>query len=102
MKNFYFNKMSILFFILIVYFTIHLISGKNSIKELYRYKNELSQINIELNEEKQNNIALLKKINLLKSETDGADLLEEQKKKMLGLASPQEAVIFYDIEEYIY
>ncbi len=102
MRNFniHGNKINIRSFLLtficaglICYFGYHIISGGRGILAYFKLNSQISSLQSELELVRMERLGLEHNANLLKSESLDLDLLEEQAKKILGYAKPQEVVI---------
>lgn len=78
---------------IIAYFAYHMFSGGRGIAALISLNSQISSIHNELELVRMERLQLEHSSNLLKSESLDLDLLEEQAKKVLGYAKPQEIVI---------
>ncbi len=78
---------------LISYFGYHMISGGRGILAYFKLSSQISSFQSELELVRMERLNLEHSANLLKSESLDLDLLEEQAKKILGYAKPQEVVL---------
>lgn len=78
---------------ILAYFAYHMFSGGRGLAALLTLNSEISSIQNELDLVRMERLELEHSSNLLKSESLDLDLLEEQAKKILGYAKPQEIVI---------
>ncbi len=78
---------------IICYFGYHMISGGRGILAFFKLSSQISSTQSELELVRMERLDLEHNANLLKSESLDLDLLEEQAKKILGFAKPQEIVI---------
>lgn len=88
-KNLLFN---IIFLLLALYFIFHSIYGDRGLISYLRLNKKLSQANLELNDLQAKRARLEHKAALLRSDSLDLDILEEQAKKILGLASSKERI----------
>jgi cell division protein FtsB len=78
---------------LICYFGYHMISGGRGMLAYFKLSSQISSFQSELELVRMERLNLEHSANLLKSESLDLDLLEEQAKKILGYAKPQEIVL---------
>ncbi len=77
---------------IICYLGYHMISGGRGMLAFFKLNSQISSFQSELELVRMERIDLEHSANLLKSESLDLDLLEEQAKKILGYAKPQEIV----------
>jgi cell division protein FtsB len=81
---------------LICYFSYHMLSGGRGMLAYFKLSSQISSMQAELELVRMERLNLEHSANLLKSESLDLDLLEEQAKKILGYARPQEIVLIDD------
>lgn len=82
--------------LVLFYLAFHTISGERGIIALFRETGKLEALKAELAEVKKQKEAMENKINKLSNKNLDLDLLDEQAKKILGVAGKNEVVIFLD------
>jgi cell division protein FtsB len=81
---------------LAAYFGYYLIYGNHGIVNLARVQHEVEVKQAELDQVRQQRIALEHRVSLLRPESVDPDLLEEQARARLGLTERDEVVILKD------
>jgi cell division protein FtsB len=82
----------VLVLVILLYFIFHAIAGNRGILAFFKTSQQMEQAAIELDNLRAERIALEHKVNLLKSPLD-KDMLDEQARKTLGVAGPNEKVV---------
>ncbi len=90
-KNRKYSLLHCLLFVLLMYFIFHAIAGNRGMLAYLRLHNNIESIAKEADTLKAERIELEHKVNLLKSSID-LDMLDEQARKVLGLAKEGENV----------
>jgi cell division protein FtsB len=75
-----------------------MISGDRGILAFIKLNSQIYTLQNELDVVRGERLALERRANLLKSDSLDLDLLEEQAKKILGYAKPQESILIEEIE----
>jgi len=83
---------TIFFLMALVYFCYHAMSGEGGLFALVQLSNELDSAQVELDEVRAERLKLAYRTELLKPESLDLDLLDEQTRKVLGYAHPEERV----------
>lgn len=78
-------------FCVLIYFIFHTIAGNRGIIAYFKINQKIEKSNNDLNILKAERIDLEHKVNLLKSPID-RDMLDEQARKVFGVAKPTEKV----------
>jgi cell division protein FtsB len=81
--------------ILMIYFIFHAIAGNRGIIAYFKINQKLDKATTELDELRSERIELEHRVNLLKSPLD-KDMLDEQARRALGVASPNEKVFIIE------
>lgn len=82
---------NLLILLILFYFIFHTIGGNRGIIAYFKLNQQIEKSNIELDVLKAERIDLEHKVTLLKSPID-RDMLDEQARKVLGVAGPREKV----------
>lgn len=82
---------NLLILLILFYFIFHTIAGNRGIIAYFKLNQKIEKSNTELDVLKAERIDLEHKVNLLKSPID-RDMLDEQARKVLGVARPGEKV----------
>jgi len=84
---------ALLLVFVIFYLSFHAISGDRGVMAWFKASRELEILKIELEKTKAENEAFSKKVALLKNDSVDLDMLDEQSRRVLGFARPDEVVI---------
>jgi len=86
------------FFLILVMFYLgfHAVSGERGVFALFRETRKLEILNTELTEVKAKHLALERKVHLLSDDSLDVDMLDEQVRRVLGMANKNEIVYFTD------
>lgn len=76
------------------YFTYHLLNGNNGLFAMIQLNNKLVEAQARLDEIKFERLKLQHKVSMLSPESLDLDLLDEEARKNLGYAKPNEIIIF--------
>lgn len=88
-----------LFLVLIMfYIAFHAVSGERGVFALLKETQRLDELQTELTRVQSKRMALEHKVRLLSNESLDLDLLDEQVRKVLGLANKGEVLYFDDAE----
>jgi cell division protein FtsB len=83
---------TIFFLLVLVYFAYHAISGERGFLALLQLSQKVDQMRMELDVVKAERIRLEHRVQRLHPDSLDLDLLEEQSRKILGYADPNERV----------
>ena len=90
----HFYILPLIFLMITLYFTYHLIQGERGLFRLFELNNELDQAQVLLNKSEKEKNSIEQKINSLSSDSLSADMLDELGRQELGFVKPNEYVIF--------
>lgn len=82
--------------LIVFYLCFHAISGERGVVAWFKANRELEVIGQQLQEAKTNREIYEKKVALLQSGKVDPDMLDEQSRRILGVARPDEMVVFTD------
>lgn len=85
-----------LLILIMFYLVFHAVSGERGVLALFRETRRLEILNAELTEVKSRHEALERKVHLLSDNSLDLDLLDEQVRRVLGMANKNEIVYFTD------
>lgn len=85
--------------LVLFYLGFHAISGERGVAALFREKRELAALQAELASVRAKREALEVKVARLNSESLDLDLLDEQARRVLGMAGKDEVVYFLSTEK---
>jgi len=80
---------------ILIYFIFHAIAGNRGMLAFFKINQRMERAGIELDALRAERIELEHRVNLLKAPLD-KDMLDEQARKALGVASPNEKVFVVD------
>ncbi|MBO5997486.1 MAG: septum formation initiator family protein [Alphaproteobacteria bacterium] len=84
----------LIFLMITLYFTYHLIQGERGLFRLFAVNKELEEANILLEKSEQEKSRIEAKIKSFSSDSLSADRLDELGRQELGFVNPDEYVIF--------
>ncbi len=87
---------TLFFAALVFYFSYHTVSGDKGIVAMVKLQQQVSVASAEMKEVMETRERLEHKVSMMYARSLDADLLEEQAKKFLGHAKPNEVVYFYN------
>ena len=96
-KKFVSNSITILTFIIFVFFISHIFLGDRSVWKIFSLNSQIAAANKEYNKLKTNNINIMTEINLLRDNNLDSDYITEISYDLLGLIQSDQIVI--DIEK---
>ena len=82
--------------LLAVYFSYHLVQGERGLIAYLQLKAQVTASQAELETLRAEKSRLARRVRLLRPDSLDPDLLDEQARRMLGFAHPDELVIFTD------
>ena len=85
-----------LLILIMFYLGFHAVSGERGVFALFRETRKLEIVNAELAEVTAKHDALERKVHLLSDDSLDLDLLDEQVRRVLGMANKNEIVYFTD------
>lgn len=91
-KKSYNLYVTIFFVALIFYFSYHAINGKRGIIAFFQLTQAITAKQNKLDSLKLERVTIERKVSLMRSESLDPDLLDEQARKILGYAGPNEKV----------
>ena len=92
-KKFVSNSITILTFIIFVFFISHIFLGERSVWKIFSLNSQIAAANKEYNKLKTNNINIMTEINLLRDNNLDSDYITEISYDLLGLIQPDQIVI---------
>lgn len=94
-KNFHFSRkfvFNLLIFLLLAYFIFHSIYGNRGIIAYFKLNHSLEKSFRELEDLRAERVELEHRVKLMRPDSLDKDMLDEQARSVLGVASPQEQV----------
>ena len=87
------NSITILTFIIFVFFISHIFFGERSVWKIFSLNSQIAAANTEYNKLKTNNINIMTEINLLRDNNLDSDYITEISYDLLGLIQSDQIVI---------
>jgi cell division protein FtsB len=84
---------ALLLVLVMFYLSFHAISGERGVLAWFKASRELELVKAELERAKMESAAISSKVALLKNDSVDLDMLDEQARRILGFARPDEVVI---------
>jgi cell division protein FtsB len=90
---------TLFFAVSIFYFSYYAISGQKGVISMFRLMRQLEKSKDELDSVKAERIGLERKVDMLYNNSLDADMLDEQARKLLGVAGKDEVIYFIPKDE---
>ena len=92
-KKFVSNSITILTFIIFIFFISHIFLGERSVWKIFQLNSQIAAANIEYNKLRNNNKNIMTEINLLRDNNLDSDYITEISYDLLGLIQSDQIVI---------
>ena len=92
-KKFVSNSITILTFIIFVFFISHIFLGERSVWKIFQLNSQIAAANKEYNKLRNNNKNIMTEINLLRDDNLDSDYITEISYDLLGLIQSDQIVI---------